>query len=1150
MKFIPLGIGAAVALAAVWFAGLLTADKGSDRLVLRIGLAAIVLIAAAAIAWFLAQKKKPTVELPISAGQPSGEIEGILREAEERLAAGQLAQGAKFGNLPILLVLGPASTAKTTVVVHSGLEPELLAGQVYQDNAIASTALANFWFAKRSVFVEAGAKLLSDSASWSRLVSSLRPGKLKSVMSQGAESPRAVVVCFDVENLLRLPLEANLTEARLLRTRLGEFGQLLGIRIPVYALFTKMDRLSFFQEFVANLNDEEALQVFGATMPLQTASGLYGEDQTARLNQAYQQLFYSVAAKRPDFLARENVLQKTPDIYEFPREFRKLRAAIVPFLVELCRPSQLNIGPFLRGFYFTGVRPVIVQEIAAAPAARPAMRPDYQAEPEATRMFRPASATDPRADLVGSNLASRKVPQWVFLHSLFKDVFLQDSAASVTSGSSSKTNLLRRWLLGSAAVASLLLGVAFLVSFSGNRDLETTALSAARGISAAEATGAALPSIDALNRLETLRQSLDLLTHYDREGAPLALRWGLYSGGGLYPHVRKLYFDRFHQLLLAPVQQAWIANLKSLPPSPSANESYERGYDTLKGYLITTSHHEKSTQQFLSPLLFARWSEGRAPGSERLQLAQKQFDFYSQELKLQNPFSNETEGLAVERGRHYLSQFAGTERVYQFMLAEANKTNAPVNFNQKFPGSAEEVVNNRDVSGAYTKSGWAAMQNAIKNVDRYFNGEQWVLGEGGAAPSLDRASLEQQLKTRYANDFIGQWRDYLRRSSVVKYIDIKDAVKKLSATSNAQSPLLAMFWLASQNTAVDAPDVLKAMKPLHAVMPTANIDQYVGPTNADYMKALASLQVSLEQVAGEVGSAGDTAASQTLSLANSSRLLTRQMALSFGLDPEGHLNATVQKLLEDPITNVEGLLRGLGPADLNTKAKGLCTTMRALSVKYPFNPATTAQATLPEVNAIFQPKEGALWKFYQENLIKLLAKQGAQYALVPGGAVQLTPGFVNFFNRAAAFSDALYSGGSAEPHLTFSLKPVKAEGIESMSLEIDGQTLTYSASAAAAAKQFTWPGTMHQVKASVPFGIWADHHGLWGLFKFFDRVDKWQPSGSGSSLEWFIRIGKDPMMLPTGGPLTVRFDLDMGANPPVFQKGYLSSIGCVAEVAK
>ena len=72
------------------------------------------------------------------------------------------------------------------------------------------------------------------------------------------------------------------------------------------------------------------------------------------------------------------------------------------------------------------------------------------------------------------------------------------------------------------AVVCLLLSVAFLVSWIRNRSLESSAIAAARGISAAESTGLALPSTDALRRLETLRASLATLALYNRTGAPLS----------------------------------------------------------------------------------------------------------------------------------------------------------------------------------------------------------------------------------------------------------------------------------------------------------------------------------------------------------------------------------------------------------------------------------------------------------------------------------------------------------------------------------------------------------------------------------------------------------------------------------------------------
>ena len=67
------------------------------------------------------------------------------------------------------------------------------------------------------------------------------------------------------------------------------------------------------------------------------------------------------------------------------------------------------------------------------------------------------------------------------------------------------------------------------------------------------------------------------------------------------------------------------------------------------------------------------WKNDRTVDDERTQLAQKQFDFYAGELKDENPFSSVNDGAAVAHARTYLSQFAGVDRVYAFMLSEAGE---------------------------------------------------------------------------------------------------------------------------------------------------------------------------------------------------------------------------------------------------------------------------------------------------------------------------------------------------------------------------------------------------------------------------------------------------------------------------------------------
>jgi type VI secretion system protein ImpL len=1113
-------------------------------IILAVALAALIVL----VVIYLLQKKKQARAAAggVQDSAPGGdEISLLIREAESKLAGAKI-EGARVSTLPVYLLLGDSGCAKTCTMVRCGLEPELLAGQVYQDGNITSTRTANFWFARRSIFVEAGGKLPADSTKWNRLVQRLRPRG--SVVGKGEQAPRAAVVFFDCENFTRAgAADQAVAAARALRARLGEICQALGIKLPVYVLFSKMDRLPFFTDFVRNLSNDEATQVLGITLPmiLKRNEGVYGEEETARLTGNFEWLFRSLADARPDFLARESEAARLPGAYEFPREFRKIRAAAVQFMVDLCRPSQLSAGPFLRGFYFSGVRPIIVNEAAPVAAAPQQQGGGYGSVAGATGIFSAgARASSPAVPAAPVGVA-RKVPQWLFLSHFFSDVLLADRAALAASGSSVKTSFARRLLfLAAAAVCVIALGC-FTLSFFKNRGLEAEVHDAAQGLAGVDMSAADLAPLPALQKLENLRQAMEKLVLWRNTHPPLGYRFGLYTGDDLYPEARRLYFQRFHQVLFAQTQAADLQDLQGLPLTNGPE--YSPTYDALKAYLITTSHHEKSTREFLTPVLMKWWMNGRTVDPERSQLASRQFDFYATQLREANPYSDQSDAAAVDKARRYLAQFAGEERVYAFMIAEANKSNPSIDFNRQFPNAAQIVMEPRVIPGAFSKGGWNFMKGAIAHADRYFNGEQWVLGDQGSA-NIDRAKLAGDLRSRYNADFSKQWRDYIKSASVARYAGLKDASQKLMQISGNQSPLLELFALASQNTAVDDASVANLFQPVQAVVPPTATDRFIQPPNQNYMNALVQLQTSLEAIAEQPGQVTDTAAAPTLSNAQQAIVNTRQMAQTFRIDSEGHIETAAQKLLEDPITNAQGLLRALGPAELNGKGKDLCAQMRPLFAKYPFSPNAAAQASLQDVDAIFKPKEGALWAFYDANLQKVLTRQGSQFAPASGGGITVNPAFLGFLNRAAQFTDLAYANNSPDPHFSYSVKPVVAPDTDTIKLVIDGQAADFNASGAA--KQFTWPGAAHGVQLTVKFKgstpyEYPSYDGIWAVFQFVGDADK----RVGSEIEMALRAGKQGRaVLYNGQPVIVRFDL--AANPPVFDKGYFSGLACVAEVAK
>ncbi|HEU5451668.1 MAG TPA: ImcF-related family protein, partial [Terriglobales bacterium] len=1122
-----------------WFTATWLRLGGSSVWWLRIALTALGLAGAGLFLWWYRKMAQRQAGMSVDKAG-SDETDVLVHDAAQRLRTSQ--RGLKLKELPLIYVLGPAGATKTTTVVNSSLEPELLAGQVYQDNNVVPTRSANLWYTRETLLMEACGALLNHPARWARLIRNLQPGKLASAMSRSRQAPRAALVCFDCEAFLQPGAsEAVPASARLLNTRLREVSEMLGINLPVYVLFTKLDRLPFFADYVRNLSDAEAAQVLGATLRMRTA-GVYAEEQTRDLNKAFDDLFCSLAEKRIELLARE-AGQSHGGIYEFPREFRKLRTLLVQFLVDMARPSQLTTNPFLRGFYFSGVRAVMVAD-SAQPAAVRETAQAARAGAGATRMFnfadaRPAAAV---VDAPARAPALKKVPQWILLPRLFHDVLVKDQVAMGASGFSAKVSMLRRVLLAASCVVCLIAAIGFIVSFTSNRKLETQINSAASQLQSVRLAPGELPSLLDLQRLDSLRGCVETLQGYRKDGAPWSMRWGLFVGNSILPDAKKIYFARFQQLMFGASQQALLANLQKLPAAPGAGDSYGAGYDTLKAYLITTSNHDKSTKLFLAPVLVDRWLAGRELDAERSALARAQFEFYAGELASENPFSAENDSLAVERGRSYLSKFAAIDRMYRALLDEANRKSPPIRFNSQFPGSANAVIDNKEVEGAFSKDGFAFVQDAIANSSRFFAGEEWVLGTQTYG-NFDRAAMEGDLRARYRSDFVEQWRAFLKAATVLRYGGPADAARKLTLLSGNQSPLLALFWLASTHTAVADPEIAGAFQSVQAVVPPG-ADRYVSATNQPYMTALASLQTATDQLAKSPAGMNDlNAVGLVRSSAMSAMQAARQTEQGFTPDRVGQVDTIAAALMEAPIKAAEGILR---PPGLDGGAvAALCTQFARLGERFPFNSQSKVPAGMAEVNALYQPGSGALWQFYEQHLKPLVLRQGGEFVVNPASGARISPRFLSFFSNAALFSETVYPAGSTRPNLAFRLKPYPAEGISGPALDINGQTLA----APGGPRQFTWDGgDMSTVRVSGKLGsadvTFLSYAGSWAVFQFFSEADRWQTQGNVSTVEWTPRSGASGQpMIVAGRPLTLRYDLEL-SGAPVFSKSFLASLRC------
>jgi type VI secretion system protein ImpL len=1090
-------------------------------------------------------------------GPGGGDLDQILREANNRFSQSATGQGQTIANLPLVFVVGDRATSKTTTVLQSGIVPELLAGQVYQqNNEVSPTRTANVWFARGFAFVEAGGAVLGDPASWARLVKGLQPGKLKSLVGgKGGQAPRGVVLCISLETLVN-PGSSGALEAaaRYLSARLGEISQILGISFPVYVLFTKADRLPFFADYVHMLSNDEAGQVFGATLPMRDVhAGVYAEEETRRITDSFNQLFFSLCDNRLVYMPREDDPSVIPGAYEFPREFRKLRGAMVQFLVDVCRPSQLRVSPFLRGYYFTGARPVVVSDLNLARPVEQQRQSNAEEFGGATSMFRVGMKEEMLAkqSVAQSQPSARKVPQWVFLSHLFHGLIMQDSAAMGASGASVKTSLLRRVLFACGTGLFLLLSILFTVSYFGNQALEQEALTAARNITGSDS------SEPVLRRLETLRQSLQKLTDYKYNGHPFLLGFGLYAGDRILPDVRQVYYNKFKQVLFGETQADMLAFLKTTPPAPSPADDYGVAYNILKSYLLTTSEFQRtsdrSLQTFLAENLNARWRRGKEDSltKDRGDLAKLQFDFYSRDLHNGNPYSSQGEAPAIERTRLYLSKFSGVERVYQFLLSEVNKGHASESFNDHFKGTATVVTSNHPVAFSYTKPGAEAMLKAVHEAK--FGGELWVLGNY-QTQTVEKADMEKGVLSLYSRDFIKQWRIVIQTSKVNPYATLQDASDKLTTLSGNEAPLLALFWWTSLNTNVDLPDVVTAFQSVRQVVPPSSEARYVVASNQSYNNGLVKLQGTIAQAAGMPNGPDQVVAKATQDDAANAKLTTRQLTSTFPVDMDGHLEAKVNDLMLEPITNVEALAKGMGAAEINAKGRVLCSALNPITNKFPFNPNADPEVTPDELNSIFKAKDGKLWQFYESGLKNFIVCNGSDCEPLPGAPAQIDPRFLAFFKQAVAFSKALYGDSGTDPNFRYTMRPIKNDLIDEFDLTVNGDVAHLNGGGQ---RTYAWPGPgtpgfhldLKLTGGGTPIGG-EPYTGYWAVFRFFADADATSRSGVGYNFRWVPRQGKrgSPIVVKDK-PLSYEFFVDTNGAPAVFSKDFLSALRCAATVA-
>ena len=310
-------IGVAVALLLVWAVGNLAADlrrRANDQALQRGVAASAANEEAAALQARLASALK------------------LLRRA-----------GARLAEQPWYVIIGPPGAGKTTALLNSGLHfpladklgPGAVAG-------VGGTRMCDWWFTDDAVLIDTAGRYTTqdsdatvDRAGWMAFLDLLRRTRPRQPLN-------GVIVAIALSDIATATPADRTAHARAIRGRLEELHTKLGVRLPVYLMFTKADLVAGFTAFFDDLDRVGRTQVWGASFP-------QAESTAAPFAAAFRDLAVSLRARLFDRLQAERGPERRALIAGFPAQIASLAKPLEQFIQETFAAP----APMLRGVYFT-----------------------------------------------------------------------------------------------------------------------------------------------------------------------------------------------------------------------------------------------------------------------------------------------------------------------------------------------------------------------------------------------------------------------------------------------------------------------------------------------------------------------------------------------------------------------------------------------------------------------------------------------------------------------------------------------------------------------------------------------------------------------------------------------------------------------------
>lgn len=1096
-----------------------------------------------------------------------GELRDKLKAAIAKLKASKGGRRSLY-ELPWYVMIGPPGAGKTTAIVNSGLQFPL--AEDFGKSAIGGvggTRNCDWWFTDDAVLIDTAGRYTTqesdadaDNAAWIGFLGLLKKHRIRQPIN-------GAMIAVSLSDLSMQDELTQKSHALAVRRRLKELRDKLGVRFPVYVLFTKADMIAGFTEFFDSLGKDEREQVWGFTLPLQKDKG--DASPVAAFDGEFTALLSQLNAQLLDRMQTETDHQRRSLIAGFPAQVASVRGVAKRFLAEAFQDSRFDERQMLRGVYFTSGT--------------------QEGTPIDRLMMGMARTFGIGRQAIGTG---RGTGRSFFLTKLFKEViFAEAGLVSADDKVERRYRWARRGAIAATVLVGLVMGGLWGRSYVGNTALLSDVAAQVAGYSAAAAQIPGNPVSD--GRVEITLPALNILRAMPVNPIPASvdpdaaspfspdtrLTFGLYQGDNLANQTGQSYRAALNSVflprLLLRLEDQIASNINNPPIL----------YDGLKVYLMLGLQGPMDQSQVMD-WMAADW-EVNFPGSQNEAL-RADLAFHLKALISQPMDEIALNGPLVEQAQKILAEMPQAQRVYASILNSAEAQALPPfrltdiggpNLDKAFTRSSGKPLND-GIDGIFTYQGFnQVFKDQALSVAETIQRDSWVLGPNADPDQSETAlaAVTRDVLDLYYNDFIAAYEQLLGDIDVVPLSSLQQAVEVTNILSGPTSPIVNILMAVDRETRLTLDptgiDTTQLGTDATSIVVEDAIEEQASVRTRLLIQALRSASEASgspppKQPGAVVEERFAWLQALVVRVEEQPSQLDRIMALLLQVNQElnkvafrgetvsgegGEALAALQGAsaqIEGPLarwasqitTGGAGITADGTRASINARWQQevlpFCT--QAVSGNYPFDKAAAADIAMADFQKLFGP-QGLIDSFMTANLKDLIdtSKKPWTWKVVNGADLGISQAVLDQLQAAAEIREAFFPNGPT-PGVAFQITPMALDpNAEDVLLVIDGQNVTFAQNQGQPLPTaITWPGAVGvaQVTFNPPLRDGESvvtKDGPWGWFRLLDAAE--------------VRAGNAPdrkkVIFNVGGRISI-FQLQVSSVQNAFQLPALSSFNC------